>query len=286
MGARARARSAGASRRRRAGAGLRRAGGDRLCAGVRHPLRARHHPQPLCRPHLHPADAVDPRARRAAEAHRQPRGGRRASASCWSTIRSCAAPPRRKIVQMMRDAGAKEVHFRIASPPITHPGLLRHRHARARQAARRHARSRRHAQVHRRRFARLPVGRRHLPRDGLRGARSRCARSSPTTASPATIRPRSPTSAPAKPARGSCRCSPKRFRCAFPLASRVMSKPLAGRIALVTGASRGIGARGGARAGRKPARMWWRSRARSAGWKSSTTRSRPPAARPRWCRST
>src|SRR5260370_1485041 len=26
-----------------------------------------------------------------------------------------------KIVQMMRDAGAKEVHFRIASPAITHP---------------------------------------------------------------------------------------------------------------------------------------------------------------------
>ena len=26
------------------------------CAGVRHPLRARHHPQPLCRPHLHRAD--------------------------------------------------------------------------------------------------------------------------------------------------------------------------------------------------------------------------------------
>ena len=27
----------------------------------------------------------------------------------------------RKIVQMMRDAGARQVHFRIASPPITHP---------------------------------------------------------------------------------------------------------------------------------------------------------------------
>jgi amidophosphoribosyltransferase len=27
----------------------------------------------------------------------------------------------RKIVQMMRDAGAREVHFRISSPPITHP---------------------------------------------------------------------------------------------------------------------------------------------------------------------
>ena len=27
----------------------------------------------------------------------------------------------KKIVQMMRDAGAREVHFRIASPPIMHP---------------------------------------------------------------------------------------------------------------------------------------------------------------------
>ncbi len=26
-----------------------------------------------------------------------------------------------KIVQMMREAGAREVHMRISSPPITHP---------------------------------------------------------------------------------------------------------------------------------------------------------------------
>ena len=43
-------------RRDRAGAGFRRAGGDGLCRGKRHPVRARHHPQPLCRPHLHRAD--------------------------------------------------------------------------------------------------------------------------------------------------------------------------------------------------------------------------------------
>ena len=31
-------------------------------AGVRHPLRDGHHPQPLCRPHLHRADPADPRS--------------------------------------------------------------------------------------------------------------------------------------------------------------------------------------------------------------------------------
>ena len=34
-----------------------------------------------------------------------------------------------KIVQMVRDAGAKEVHMRIASPPTTRLLLLRRRHA-------------------------------------------------------------------------------------------------------------------------------------------------------------
>ena len=93
-GRRARPRGAGLRRRDRAGAGLRRAGRARLRAGLRHSLRARHHPQPLRRPHLHRADPADPPARRAPQALRQPRGGRTASASCWSTIPSCAAPPR------------------------------------------------------------------------------------------------------------------------------------------------------------------------------------------------
>ena len=51
----ARARGARDRRRGRSGARFRRARGDRLCAGIRHPLRARHHPQSLCRAHLHRA---------------------------------------------------------------------------------------------------------------------------------------------------------------------------------------------------------------------------------------
>ncbi len=68
--------SRGAGRRGRAGAGFRRAGGDGLRGGERHPVRARHHPQPLCRPHLHRADRPHPPSRREAEALRQPR-------RCW-----------------------------------------------------------------------------------------------------------------------------------------------------------------------------------------------------------
>ena len=64
-------------RRGGAGARFRRAGRDRLCAGLRHSLRARHHPQPLCRTHLHRADPAYPPARRPPQAQRQPRGGQR-----------------------------------------------------------------------------------------------------------------------------------------------------------------------------------------------------------------
>ena len=72
------AREAPASRRRgRSGPRFRRARGDRLCAGIRHPLRARHYPQSLCRAHLHRADPAHPSAWRPPQAQRQPHGGRR-----------------------------------------------------------------------------------------------------------------------------------------------------------------------------------------------------------------
>ena len=72
-----------------------------------------------------------------------------------------------KIVQMMRDAGAKEVHFRISSPPITHPDYYGiDTPQRDKLLAATHTLEEMRA-LDRRRFARLPLGRRHLPRDGL-----------------------------------------------------------------------------------------------------------------------
>ena len=95
-----------------------------------------------------------------------------------------------KIVQMMRDAGAKEVHFRISSPPITHPDYYGiDTPERDKLLAATHDLEGMRA-VHRRGFARLPLGRRHLPRHGLRASATRRGRSSPTIASPATIRRR------------------------------------------------------------------------------------------------
>ena len=50
-----------------------------------------------------------------------PRPHRRASAWWSSTTRSCAARPPARSSQMLRDAGAAEVHLRISSPPIVSP---------------------------------------------------------------------------------------------------------------------------------------------------------------------
>ena len=95
-----------------------------------------------------------------------------------------------KIVQMMRDAGASEVHFRIASPPITHSdyyGIDTPERDKLLAAT--------HDLEGMRSFigadlARVPVGRGHLSRHGATSSAIRCGRNSPTIASPATIRPR------------------------------------------------------------------------------------------------
>ena len=145
----------------------------------------------------------------------------------------------RKIVQMMRDAGAKQVHFRIASPPITHPDYY---------GIDTPERDKLLAATHDLEGMRKFIGAdslAFLSVDGIYRAmglpgRDPCGRNSPTIASPAIIRRRSPTWPRKRPARGNYRCSPKPSRLShrrYP-----MSKPLSDRIALVTGASRGIGA--------------------------------------------
>ena len=140
----------------------------------------------------------------------------------------------KKIVQMMFEAGAREVHMRISSPPITHPdfyGIDTPRTDRA--AGRQHDASRRCAS------SSAPTSLAFLSVDGiyralgLRAARRRERRSSPTTASPATTRPTSSTrtglSTPA-----SCRSCP---RCA----SRAPCRPSSARpTAPGTGGRRGF----------------------------------------------
>ena len=89
-----RARGAGGRRRRGAGARLRAVRGARLQPRVGAPLRARPDPQPLRRPHLHRAEAVDPQLRRQGQAQSGREIIARQAGSCWSTTRSCAARPR------------------------------------------------------------------------------------------------------------------------------------------------------------------------------------------------
>ena len=66
------------------------------CDAERHPVRARDHPQPLCRPHLHRADRPHPPSGREAEALGQPAGAGGQARGAGGRLRSCAAPPARR----------------------------------------------------------------------------------------------------------------------------------------------------------------------------------------------
>ena len=147
-----------------------------------------------------------------------------------------------KIVQMVRDAGAKEVHMRIASPPTTSSCFYgvdtpeKSKLLASRMSVEEMAR------VHPRRFARLPVDRRALPR-GRRGRpRQRRSRNSATPASPAQY----PTRLLDHRRLGQCphavAAGDRRAVIAATADDPHDHDPdLTGRIALVTGASRGIG---------------------------------------------
>ncbi len=109
----------------------------------------------------------------------------------------------RKIVRMMRDAGAKEVHFRIASPPIKYPdyyGIDMPDQDKLLAA---------HMSIEQMRDY---LGVDSSPSSRSTGSTGRSAspaatppsRSSPITISPATIRPRSPTSSARRPSSSRC----------------------------------------------------------------------------------
>jgi amidophosphoribosyltransferase len=158
-------------------------------------------------------------------------GGRRIVLVDDSLVRGTTSV---KIVRMMREAGASEVHFRIASPPITHPDFYGiDTPERDKLLAATHDLEE-HAALHRRRLARLSVrstastGRSVYP-----GRRPRSGRIfKPTIASPGDYPTRSPHQAATR--------SPRQA-----LASRrSRSEPWRGGsavvVALVTGASRAL----------------------------------------------
>ena len=94
-----------------------------------------------------------------------------------------------KIVRMMREAGAQEVHFRIASPPITHPDFY---------GIDTPERDKLLAATHSVEEMRRIIGATRSPSSRstastapwAKSAAIPCARNSPTTASPANTRPR------------------------------------------------------------------------------------------------
>ena len=77
--------------------------------------------EPLRRPHVHHARAGACARRACARSSTRCRASSRARTCSSSTTRSCAARPRRRSSQMARDAGANEVTFASAAPPVRYP---------------------------------------------------------------------------------------------------------------------------------------------------------------------
>ena len=127
-----------------------------------------------------------------------------------------------KIVQMMREAGAREVHFRISSPPIAYPDFYGiDTPERDKLLAARMDLEEMRA-LHGRRQPRLPFGRRaSIARWALPSA-TPGSRSSPIIASRATTRPGSPIRT-ANGTTGACRCWQRRAEGGGPTFSCVLA---------------------------------------------------------------
>ena len=118
-GAGAGARMSRERRHRGAGAGLGQRRGARLCRGVGTAVRDGAGAQPLRRAHVYRAAPVDSPFRR--EDQIQSGGGTAASGKRIVLVEDSLVrgTTLRKVIPMLRQAGAREVHMRIAAPPTT-----------------------------------------------------------------------------------------------------------------------------------------------------------------------
>ena len=98
-----------------------RPGRGRLRRGQRPAVPRGDVPQPLRRPDVHPAVGRAAPSGRDHQAQPAARGRGRQEADRRRRLDRARARPRKRIVELLRKAGATEVHVRISAPPIYHP---------------------------------------------------------------------------------------------------------------------------------------------------------------------